>query len=350
MVPSLPPLPATVHAYGFSLRKRNLVRQFLAECTVQFTASAEAIPDQASVVVWGSKDLGAAARRCSHVMRMEDGFLRSVGLGADLVAPSSWVVDSTGIYYDSTQPSDLERLLQTGVFGEELLLRAARFRDAIVASGITKYNVGQDRWQRPAGIARVVLVPGQVEQDASIRYGSPLFKSNMALLRCVRAACPDAHVIYKPHPDVTSGLRRGGADEGLAHQWCDEVIEDVDMGSLLEQVDEVHTLTSLSGFEALLRGKRVVAYGQPFYAGWGLTEDRAPVPRRTRHLSIDELVACALLLYPRYLGRRTGELVSAEAALDELLAWREETGSWARKLKNPARAPVRRVLRWSERR
>ena len=43
------------------------------------------------------------------------------------------------------------------------------------------------------------------------------------------------------------------------------------MDVLLGIVDEVHTLTSLTGFEALLRGIEVHAYGGPFYAGWGLT-------------------------------------------------------------------------------
>ena len=70
------------------------------------------------------------------------------------------------------------------------------------------------------------------------------------------------------------------------------------MGELLAAVDEVHVLTSLAGFEALQRGKRVVTYGQPFYAGWGLTEDIYPVDRRTRRLSLDELVAGALIVYP----------------------------------------------------
>jgi capsular polysaccharide export protein len=51
-----------------------------------------------------------------------------------------------------------------------------------------------------------------------------------------------------------------------------------------------------------LRGVEVVTHGQPFYAGWGLTRDLAPpVARRGRQCSLDELVAAALILYPRYL-------------------------------------------------
>lgn len=106
------------------------------------------------------------------------------------------------------------------------------------------------------------------------------------------------------------------------------------MGTLLPLVDEVHVLTSLTGFEALLRGKPVTCHGQPFYAGWGLTTDLLPPARRARHLSLDELVAGALILYPRYASPRTGRPATPEQALDDLLAWRQRTGRrvpWWRK-------------------
>jgi capsular polysaccharide export protein len=72
------------------------------------------------------------------------------------------------------------------------------------------------------------------------------------------------------------------------------------------RADELHCLTSLAGFEALLRGKPVTVHGQPFYAGWGLTTDLAPIPRRRRRLDLEELVAGVLIAYPRYIDPRTG--------------------------------------------
>jgi capsular polysaccharide export protein len=62
----------------------------------------------------------------------------------------------------------------------------------------------------------------------------------------------------------------------------------------------VATITSLTGFEALLRGKAVTVFGRPFYAGWGLTDDVDP-PLRDRRLTLDELTAASLLFYPSYL-------------------------------------------------
>ncbi len=49
----------------------------------------------------------------------------------------------------------------------------------------------------------------------------------------------------------------------------------------------------------------MTTHGLPFYAGWGLTDDPG-CPRRTRRLTLDELVAGALILYPRYVDPRTG--------------------------------------------
>ena len=70
-------------------------------------------------------------------------------------------------------------------------------------------------------------------------------------------------------------------------------------------------------------GKRT-CYGQPFYAGWGLTHDLVPPTRRTRRLTLDELVAGALILYPTYVSRTTGKFTTPERALDELLDWRQQ--------------------------
>lgn len=330
--------PRRVHALGFSLQKKPVVRRFLQGSEVRFARRAEEAATGDAVAVWGHRPVAGALPPDVPLLRVEDGFLRSVGLGADLVRPLSWVVDRRGIYYDATQPSDLEHLLQNAAFDEDLLARARSLIGRIAAEGLTKYNVGLGGWQRPAGEKRVILVPGQVESDASIAYGAPGIRGNLDLLRAVRASSPQAHVVYKPHPDVVAGLRRQGANEDEAGRWCDELVTDVAMGTLLPQVDEVHTLTSLAGFEALLRGKKVVCHGQPFYAGWGLTEDRLPPERRSRRLTLEQLVAGALILYPAYVSRSTGRFTTPERALDELLAWRERT---------PPGLPLwRRGLRW----
>lgn len=345
--------PAVVYATGFSYYKRAIVRSFFQGSCVRFVRRAGQIPGGATQVVWGRNQYFVPVDGTT-VVRLEDGFIRSVGLGADLVRPLSWVMDQRGIYYDATRTSDLELVLQEAHFDEELHGRARSLRERLVMDGLTKYNVGMSSWQRPENRSspggkvmrrRVILVPGQVESDASLAYGAPGIFRNLDLLRAVRSANTEAYVVYKPHPDVVAGLRRKGLDESDADRWCDEVLVDVAMGDLLLLVDEVHTLTSLAGFEALLRGKKVVCYGQPFYAGWGLTEDMLPVARRTRHLSLDELAAGVLILYPTYVSRTTGKFTTPERALVELMDWRASVKSTTPWWGGVYRFLVRRILR-----
>ena len=326
-LPTDPLSAPVVHALDFSAWKRAVVRQCFPGQRVVFIADAAAVPTGGVLVTWGMKPIDAALAPGVRVLRLEDGFLRSVGLGADLIRPLSWVIDSRGMYYDATRPSDLEQLLVTSPFPPQALARAARLRQRLVTTGITKYNVGVCAWQPPGDGKKIILVPGQVESDASLAYGAPGIRTNIEMLQAVRRANPGAHLVYKPHPDVIAGLRAQGAGEDSALQWCDQQVVNVDMGTLLAAVDEVHVLTSLAGFEALLRGKAVTCYGQPFYAGWGLTDDIIPNPRRHRRLPLDALVAAALIDYPLYLSRSGQSLITPEQALDELLAWRAKAGT-----------------------
>jgi capsular polysaccharide export protein len=301
--------------HGFSLRKRRMLRSWFAPWG--------GMGDEEAAVsfAWGGEHVeNMTGRAC---IRVEDGMIRSVGLGADLVAPISWVFDTRGMYFDATGPSDLEYLLKNQQFEPDALERAARLRERLVASKITKYNLAGVAWQRPARAAQVVLVAGQVETDASIRLGSAEVRSNLALLQTVRRMRPDSYIVYKPHPDVLAGLR-AGALPAQAAPFYDELVTLADINSLYAHVDELHVISSLAGFEALLRGLKVVCHGMPFYAGWGLCEapaiSESVLARRGRALTLDELVAGVLLDYASYRSPHDGSVWTAEQALDELAA------------------------------
>ena len=257
------------------------------------------------------------------------GFLRSVGLGSDLVAPASLVFDRAGIYFDPNVPSDLELVLSDEALDDPMeLARVRRLVDDIVEHRLSKYVVGSDEplQLNASPNQRVILVPGQVEDDASIRLGCVDVRTNGGLIRAARAKRPSAFLIYKPHPDVVSGNRRGGiTDEERAQ--CDLVIEDRSLHHCDDAASEIHTMTSLVGFEALLRGKEVHVYGRPFYAGWGLTIDAQSIQRRTRELTLDQLALAALLRYPRYLDPETREFTSPEVIIERLDAAREDLTS-----------------------
>ncbi|KRC79300.1 Capsule polysaccharide biosynthesis protein [compost metagenome] len=266
-----------------------------------------------------------ARRTGCAVLRVEDGFVRSVGLGSDLIRPLSLALDGQGMYFDPTRPSDLEQELNQVRFSPGELATARRVRAFMVAHGITKYNLEPTRAVRwPVRGKEVVLVPGQVEDDVSVRLGCDGVDTNLELLRQARRSHPDAYIVYKPHPDVASGNRRGAVAPAALLALADHVETESSVVACIDACDVVHTMTSLSGFDALLRGKRVVTHGRPFYAGWGLTEDRLPIARRDRPLSLDELVAGVLLRYPLYWDWELKGYTTCEAVLNRIVETRDE--------------------------
>lgn len=310
---------------GFSRWKRRAATSFLTGVggvprfvDTDAEAARIAAEDGSRIVVWGRRGFAGDGAHATPVVRAEDGFLRSVGLGAAFVAPASLVFDAEGIYYDPTRPSGFETLAATADFDDALRARAAALRATIVSRRLSKYNDAEETAVAvPEGRLRI-LVPGQVEDDASVQLGSPEVRTNLELLRRVRARWPDAHVIFKPHPDVQAGYRAGRIPDEEAAALADQIVVGGSMPALLERVDRVETMTSLTGFEALLRGLAVTCHGLPFYAGWGLTEDLVACPRRTRRLELDDLVATALILYPRYVDPVTGRACPVETVVDAL--------------------------------
>jgi len=329
----------TLYCIGFGIWKRGYVRGYLRSPWNQITfvrSAQQIIHDQpgedARLVVWGTRENSEirelAIRLNIPIWRMEDGFLRSIGLGSNLTAPASLVLDKTGVYFDPHQPSDLETILQQEQFSATLLDRAEHLRKTIVDTGLSKYNFSQSKplEHSAAPGQRIILVPGQVEDDASIRLGCFDIKTNIDLLKSVRENNPNAYIIYKPHPDILSGNRKGGRKiDAQTSAYCDQVITDAPIAACLDLADEVHTMTSLVGFEALLRKKEVTTYGMPFYAGWGLTRDRHTTERRTRNLELNQLIAGTLILYPRYLSISTGEFTTPEFTITQLKTKLEET-------------------------
>lgn len=306
---------------GISGWKRRYLAQYLRspDGDVRFSRQNDAVLDE-QPLCWSFKQPTAKAQTMT---RVEDGFLRSQGLGSDFVAPGSLVVDRTGLYFDPTAPSDLENMLNQYDCSLDETLRAARLRNRIIDARLTKYNVSDPtanpcvKWPE-AEDRPIVLVVGQVEDDQSIKRGCSDVASNAALCRTVRLARPDAFIVYKPHPDVESGNRRGRVDSYTLRHSVDRVEHCRHFVDCLEESSELHTMTSLSGFEALMRNKPVFTYGLPFYAGWGLTSDHLHCDRRNRVRTLDEMVFLSMIAYPRYLDVVSGEFVTPEQLIEQL--------------------------------
>ena len=306
-------------ALGMSLWKRKPLQDVFGRFEpLEFAKSeAEALAAEKSVLVWAGKTPdGLAERADAPVFRVEDGFLRSRGLGADLIPPLSLVTDSTGIYYDPNGLSDVEELIEgSPALTQDALDRADRLRRRVIKLELSKYNLGGGAPEIDAQGREVILVPGQVEDDASIRLGTGDVSTNAGLLAAVRRDFPEAFIIYKPHPDIEAGLRDGA----IVASDADLVADNSDPVALISVADRVATMTSLLGFEALIRDTAVTCYGMPFYAGWGLTEDRMQAPaRRVARPSLAQLVHAVLIDYPRYHDPKTNLPCPPEVVVDRL--------------------------------
>jgi capsular polysaccharide export protein len=276
------------------------------------------IDPRACVLTWGTRiysvDYNKILKELTvwnglpHV-RMEAGFFACIGLGAAGGIPFSVCFDDLGIYYDATQPSRLEHLLQNENVNAGVLLQAENHIDYILKHGLSKYNglphvdplalYGEKTKKR-------VLIAAQVRDDESVVRGMVENRlDGIDLIRIAKRENPEAEIIYKIHPDVLAEYRQGEALEKIPPD-CKILNTPCSIHSALQTVDRVYTISSLAGFEALLRKIPVVCFGTPFYSGWGLTDDRdAPCGRRNRQRSLEELFAIAAMMYPDYFDPET---------------------------------------------
>lgn len=278
-----------------------------------------------AIAGWGHKPTADRARAYAKEKKLsyvaiEDGFLRSIGLGKD-DPPLSIVIDDIGIYYDASQPSRLEELAKielTPTEQERATALIALWREARVS----KYNHLRET-DHPLPIP-YVLVVDQTLGDASVSLGQADASSFETMLATALAEHPDKTILIKTHPEVLAGHKKGFFDltalqnEPRIQVWP----HDCHPVSLIEQAEAVYTVTSQLGFEALLWGKLVHVFGMPFYAGWGLTKDRLPPPTtdgiaRRHGVSLTQLANAALIAYPRYRDPET----SAPCSAEELIAW-----------------------------
>ena len=325
-------------AIGFPQWKKPYVKAYISgtDCRLDFVRNTNkglklAAETGSAAVMWAdicTDDVVEKAKQLGvGLLRVEDGFLRSVGLGSDFNHPYSLAVDPDGIYFDPKRPSHLEAILRTIRRRKDLprlLKRAEVIRDTIISHHLTKYNVNGSKenlsfLEKIPLDKKVILVTGQVDDDASVLRGGGTIRSNRELLEKARQENPEAFIVYKPHPDVESGNRIGKIPEKVLQRNCDLVASGCSLEDLWLYINELHTMTSLSGFEALLRGKKVTTYGRPFYAGWGLTTDKTAERKTNTPLIIDELVAGSLILYPRYWDWQTSQFCRPEDVCSRLM-------------------------------
>lgn len=257
-----------------------------------------------------------AQRNGISIFRMEDGFIRSSSLGASHSTPYSLVLDTKGLHYNPDEVSDIEDILNTHVFSEDELASAQRCMDMMKALSISKYNPPNLHFDgdRSVKTRKRVVVLGQVDNDMSIRMGNPEGWSMIELIRLAKIENADADILYRPHPDIYQGYQKSTFKKRVVEKICEITSPDIPLIEFLDSVDHVYTVTSLSGLEALLLGKKVTVVGAAFYSGWGLTDDRVQFPRRTKTRTVLELFTGVYLKYPRYLANLNDREIGMRAA------------------------------------
>ena len=305
------------HLFGFSIWKKKFIGNYIKNQNIVFHNYRPTKKNlkEDNIYIWGMKEIKnitTDVNKQKNITRVEDGFIRSVDLGSNLSTPYSLIFDTTGIYFNAEGPSDLENILNDDMnFNQSLIKKSEKLIKLLNEKNISKYNNYKNKKLLVNTNKKIILVVGQVDSDASIKYNLNKNINNKILLETVRKENPNSFIIYKPHPDVLS-KNRENTSLTLKHseKYADLIVTDYHISDVLEIVEDVHVISSLVGLEALIKGKKVVCHGTPFYSGWGLTEDLIKIDRRKKVRTLEELVAASYILYPRYINPNTKELTN----------------------------------------
>lgn len=278
-----------------------------------------------NIIGWGMKPSTRRARKIAHrknipFIALEDGFLRSVGLGVNGAVPFSLVVDNIGIYYNAQEPSLLEVLIKDIDLTPDKYRYAKDCMGLVIDNRLTKYNTGQNSYSIDGSSGRKkILVVDQTYGDCSISYGMADDQSFRDMLESALADNPDADIFIKVHPDVLTGKKKGYLTQAQENTRCIIVSDNISSWAILDHVDTVYVVTSQLGFDALLAGKEVHCFGMPFYAGWGLTIDSHNCSRRNVSRSLEEVFYAAYVQYSRYVIPESGLVCDLKDIIGHIL-------------------------------
>jgi len=321
----------TLQSFVKDMHSHGLGLAFSPTATVHLISEDSDEIDVDCVVCWGAKGDESVARSKQLAQDhglpfyfMEDGFVRSLGLGLKDDRTYSFIKDDLGLHYLPQTPSRLETMIQDSAWMTTSVNERSRaLIQRLTSQRITKYNHAPVLPYPFTTNARRVLVCDQRYKDGSVTlagYSTNVFE------RMVTAALrenPGAEVWAKLHPDAITGGKRSyiaALPESLKSSLR-IIYDDINPISLLDGFDTVYVVSSQMGFEALMLGKRVHCFGLPFYAGWGLTQDDLALPRRGS-ASLEKVFAAAYLRYTTYINPTTGKAGDLEDVIDYIVEQR----------------------------
>jgi capsule polysaccharide export protein KpsC/LpsZ len=265
-----------------------------------------------------------------NMIMMEDGFFHSYATFADLSASPdkksslSYVFDDIAFYFDGNRVNRLEEKLNSALtLTPSQKNRSLKLIDYIRKNKLTKYN-NQPIYKPQFGKkgSKKALVIDQSYNDSSIIYGDGNPDTFKKILSCAIDENPNMEILIKIHPD-NKFKNKTYFSNVIETDNIIKINNPINPWSILEIVDKVYVCSSQIGFEALMAGKQVIVFGRPFYSGWGLTDDRNPIQRRTSKRSLEELVYFALIWYTHYIDPSKGKICEVEDTLKYLIHQRD---------------------------
>lgn len=231
------------------------------------------------------------------IIVLEDTFFRSIDLfqkGKSKEYNDRWALPvgytiSNFAHYDIRGHGTLEKMLTDDFrpLSNSQINRTRSVIDYIKTHKLSKYNNQWNNLSRPISNKlktkeRKIIIVDQALNDQSVVLSKADKRVFELMLRCALKITP--HVFIKIHPEQLVGRRKGYynvVDDNEYQVYITKekfptltlIGESVNPIELLEQFDEVWTVSSQLGFEALMLGKKVVCFGAPFYSGYGLTHD-----------------------------------------------------------------------------
>lgn len=295
---------------GIYKKKENLEKLLDGPVVKSFFLSKS--DNFASIIGWGAKRNTICAKKMAAwknipYISLEDGFLRSFGPGKNF-PQLSLIKDFTGIYYDSTRPSDLENLFNSD---SNLLINISEIekaRNLILNHKLSKYNNSSGTVEYPINKEHNILVVDQTMGDMSVQLGGASKDTFREMLEAARDENPSSQIWIKTHPEVSFGEKEGYLSRIRNDSHLKVLKKLVNPIDLINKMDKVYVVSSTMGFEAILAGKDVTCFGIPWYSGWGVTDDRKKCPRRLKIRSSEELFYGAYFHYTTYLNPKNHKI------------------------------------------
>lgn len=266
------------------------------------------------IYIWGY-EIGHWALLVSKIFnikisRVEDGYLRSFDLGKEHNQANSLVIDNESLHFDKNGKSIIHELISEEIDEKITNQHAEYFIKFCKNNFITKYSAINkkhldtiERINNLFPAANFIGVVGQKPNDKSMIYGNPKSYSNFSIFYKALKENKDSIIIFKQHPDVVDNL----LTDILIRLFCifskrTFFIKDKFLSPIyfINRSNVIYTISSTIGLEALIHDKKTVVFGTPFYAGYGLTEDRVKIERKKKLITKEQLIYNYIYRYCKY--------------------------------------------------